>query len=209
MPPKYHGLVRRGVFACGIDLHQTAAGRNRHTCRRNFNSPGRYLVKPLTLAAALLLATVNSSSWAQSPVDHDAHHPDQKEAPAATQPTQPAGQPGMGGSQGMKGGGGMMDMMGGKMPMMDMMQMMGMMRQSGAGMGGMATIDHVEGRIAFLRTELKITDAQTGAWNPSADVLRTNAKNLGEVRASMMPQMMPQAGAASQTLVDRLALQEK
>jgi hypothetical protein len=115
----------------------------------------------------------------------------------------------MGGSQGMKGGGGMMDMMGGKMPMMDMMQMMGMMRQSGAGMGGMATIDHVEGRIAFLRTELKITDAQTGAWNPSADALRTNAKNLGEVRASMMPQMMPQAGAASQTLVDRLALQEK
>jgi hypothetical protein len=108
----------------------------------------------------------------------------------------------MGGPQGMMGYGGMMNMMGGEMPMMDMMQMM---RQSGAGMGGMATIDHVEGRITFLRTELKITDAQTSAWNAFADALRTNAKNLGEVRASMMPQ----ADAASQTLVDRLALQEK
>jgi len=159
-------------------------------------------VKPLTLAGALLLATVNSSSWAQSPADHEVHHPDQ--APAATKPP-PAGQPGMGGSQGMKGGGGMMDMMGGKMPMMDMMQMMRTMRQLGAEMDGMASIDHVEGRIAFLRTELKITDAQTSPWNAFADALRTNAKNLGEVRTSMMPQ----AGAASQTLVDRLALQEK
>lgn len=152
-------------------------------------------MKRLTLPTALLLATVNSSSWAQSPADHEAHHPDQKETSATTQPASPADQSRMGGAQGM---------MGGNMPMMDMTQMMGMMRQ-GAGMGGMSTIDRVEGRIAFLRTELKITDAQTGAWNAFADVLRANAKNLGEVRASMMPQ----AAAASQTLVDRLVLQEK
>jgi hypothetical protein len=98
-------------------------------------------------------------------------------------------------------------MMGGNMPMMNMMQMMG---QSGAetgcaGMSGMATIDRVEGRIAFLRTELKITDAQDAAWNAFADALRANAKSLGEVRASMVPQV----GAAQQGLVDRLALQEK
>jgi len=161
-------------------------------------------MRRLTMATAFAVAALTVPVAAQTRADHDAHHPDQKEAPAATQPTPPAGQPGMGGSQGMKGGG-MMDMMGGKMPMMDMMQMMGMMRQSGNEMGGMATIDHVEGRIAFLRTELKITNAQTGAWNAFADALRANAKNLGEVRASMMPQ----AGAASQTLVDRLALQEK
>jgi hypothetical protein len=160
-------------------------------------------MKLLTLAAVLLLATVSSSTWAQSSLDHEAHHPDKKEAPATTQPT--PGQPGMGSSQGMMGGGGMMNMMGGKMPMMDMMQMMGMMRQPDAGMGGMATIDRVEGRIAFLRAELKITDAQASAWNAFADALRTNAKTLGEVRASMMPQ----AGMASQALVDRLALQEK
>jgi hypothetical protein len=159
-------------------------------------------MKRLALAAALLFLTVNSSSWAQSTADHQAHHPEQKDAPAAKQPTLPAGQSGVG--QGM-GGGGMMKMMGGKMPMMDMMQMMGMMRSSDGAMGGMATIDHVEGRIAFLRTELNITDAQSSAWNAFADALRANPKSLGEVRASMMPQ----AGAASQTLVDRLTLQEK
>src|SRR5262245_53972913 len=102
-------------------------------------------------------------------------------------------------------GGGMMGMMGGKRPMMDMMQMMGMMRQSGDGIGGMETIDHVEGRIAFLRTELKITDAQQPAWNAFADALRTNAKTLGALRSSMMSQ----PGAGSQSLVDRLAIQEK
>ncbi|OAF07758.1 hypothetical protein AYJ54_16780 [Bradyrhizobium centrolobii] len=169
-------------------------------------------MKPLTLAAALLLATVGSSSWAQSPADHEAHHPDQKGAPAATQPAPPSSQPGMGqgmmgGPQGMMGGRGMM---GGNMPMANMMQMMGMTGQSGAetgcaGMSGMATIDRVEGRIAFLRTELKITEPQNAGWNAFADALRANAKSLGEVRASMMPQ----AGAAQQGLVDRLALQEK
>lgn len=164
-------------------------------------------MRRLALATAMLLATAGSLSQAQQPADHEKHHPDQKEAPAAKRSTPPRGQPGMGGSgmgdsgmQGMMGGGGMMNMMG-KMPMMDMMQMMGMMRQSGGG-AGMATIDHVEGRIAFLRAELKITDAQNGVWNAFADALRANAKSLGEVRSSMM-------AGAQQSLVDRLALQEK
>lgn len=167
----------------------------------------------LTLAAAmLLLAATGALSQAQSPADHEKHHPDQKEAPAAKPATPPNGQPGMGGSgmsgssgaQGMNGDGGMMNMMGGKMPMMDMMQMMqmmGMMRQSGDGMG-MATIDRVEGRIAFLRAELRITDAQNATWNAFADALRTNAKSLGEVRSSMMAD-------TKQNLVDRLSVQEK
>jgi hypothetical protein len=114
------------------------------------------------------------------------------------------GQGMMGGPQGMMGGTGMM---GGNMPMMNMMRMMGQsVAETGCdGMSGMATIDRVEGRIAFLRTELKITDAQTVAWNAFADALRANAKSLGEVRASMIPQ----AGAAQQSLTDRLALQER
>ena len=158
-------------------------------------------MKPLTLAAALLFATVSSSSWAQAPADHELHHPDQKEA----QPTPSPSQSGMmGGAQGMMGDG--MTKMMGVMPMADMMRMMtGMMRQSDDDLGGMATIDHVEGRISFLRTELKITDAQTSAWNALADALRANAKTLGEVRASMMPQQ----GTTPRTLVDRLTLQEK
>ncbi len=169
-------------------------------------------MKPLIVATALLLATVSPSSWAQSPTDHDAHHPVQNESPAGIQPPASAGQPGimgqgmmMGGPQGRMSGGGMMNMMGGNMPMANMMQMMEMMRQPDDGMGGTTTIDHVEGRIAFLRIELKITDAQTSAWNAFADALRANAKSLSEVRASLMLQM----GMAPQSLVDRMGLQEK
>src|SRR6516162_7828298 len=80
-------------------------------------------MKHLTLPVALLLATVSTTSWAQSAADHEAHHPDQKGAPAAAQPQSPAGQPGMM-EQGMMGGRGMM---GGNMPMMQMMRMMARM----------------------------------------------------------------------------------
>ena len=153
------------------------------------------------LAAALMITALSPSSFAQSPAEHEAHRPQQQNAaPAPTQPAPPDSQSGSG--QGM--GGGMMNMMGGNMPMMNMMQMMGS-RQSGCGMGGMGTIDRVEGLIAFLRTELKITDAQGAAWNTFADALRANAKSLGEVRASMMSQ----PSAPPQGLVDRLSLQEK
>src|SRR5689334_6628758 len=103
-------------------------------------------MKRLALIAAILLATTGSLLQAQSPADHEKHHPDQKEAPAATQPPPSKGQSGRGGPSGVQGrmGGGMMNMMGGKMPMMDMMQTMGMMRQA-TGEMGMATIDRVEG----------------------------------------------------------------
>jgi hypothetical protein len=90
-----------------------------------------------------------------------------------------------------------MNMMGG-MPMMNMMGMSG---------SGMDTIDRIEGRIAFLRTELKITDAQAGAWNTFADALRTNAQKLGSVRASMMGQGPGQRQPS--TLADHLDLQER
>lgn len=164
---------------------------------------GRRLMKHSALAAALLVA-LGTSSWAQSPADHEAHHLDQKLSPA-TPPSPPADQSGMtgqgmmGDAQDKMGGKGMMNMMGENMPMM--MHMMGSMRQP----AGMEMIDHVEGRIAFLRAELKITDAQSAAWDAFADVLRANANSLGEVRASMVGQ----GGAASQTLVGRVALQEK
>src|SRR5690349_21579704 len=34
----------------------------------------------------------------------------------------------------------------------------------------------IEGRLAFLKTELKITDAQTAQWNAFADVMRQQDK---------------------------------
>src|SRR6516164_10640491 len=154
------------------------------------------IMKSMTMAT-LLLAATSTLALAQSPADHEAHHPQQSAPPAAAQPAPPPTQQGMGPSQGMMGGSGMMNMMSG-----NMMQMMGSQQ---CGMGGMGTIDRVEGRIAFLRTELKITETQSPAWNAFADTLRNNAKSLGEARASMMSQ----AGTAPQTLVDRLTLQEK
>ena len=93
------------------------------------------------------------------------------------------------------------------MNMMNMMETMHAAKMMGPGIGGMATIDRVEGRIAFLRAELKITDAQANTWNAFADALRANAKKLGEVRASMMgkPGEMQQPAP---TMADRLDRQE-
>lgn len=148
------------------------------------------------LAATLLLTFLGTSAFAQSPAEHQGHHPDQTDT-QATRPSTPSETPrDTGPSQGKMGG---RMMMGGNMHM----PMKGMMRQSGGEcMSGMETIDHVEGRIAFLRAELKITGAQSSAWNAFADALRANAKVLGELRGSM-------AGSGSETLLDRVTWQEK
>ena len=173
-------------------------------------------MKSLVFATVLALSATGPSAWAQAPAaqDHEAHHPPESATPAPV-PAQPAPVPGQPGTAGMPmnmmgnmSGGApmMMNMMGNNMSMTGMMDMM--MRLTGPGMGGMATIDRVEGRIAFLRTELKITDAQATAWNAFAEALRTNAKKLGEVRTSMMAQ--PTAGQRqAPTMVDRLELQER
>jgi hypothetical protein len=105
---------------------------------------------------------------------HEQHHP------AAAAPA--AGMPGM---TGMPGG----------MPMMGMMQTM---------MSGMQMMaQHVEGRIAFLKTELKITDAQLPQWNAFAQAMRDNATAMQGMQSMMMG--MNQAGS----LPDKLAAQEK
>jgi hypothetical protein len=83
----------------------------------------------------------------------------------------------------------------GEMPTMGMMQMM----------NGMAA--HVEGRIAFLKTELKITDAQMPLWNVVADAIRAAPKNMsGMPCMSMMQSTMQQQ---SSTLPEKLAVREK
>jgi hypothetical protein len=152
---------------------------------------GETIMKVLLLATVLSLAASGNLAFAQAPAAQDPHHP-----PQAVAPSEPAPPPA--GPEGMMSG---MPMMG-DMRMANMMRMMGMMR----GAGGAETIDRIEGRIAFLRTELKITEVQSDAWNAFADALRANARKLGEVRADMMAQ--PAAGHAP-TLVDRLDLQER
>jgi hypothetical protein len=156
--------------------------------------------EPITniLVLSLALGSLGiGGAWAQSPQDHGAHHPDA--APVQTAPPpgktmQPGGK--MPGMQGMMGG----DMQ----PMMRMMQAM-REQMAGQGMGtpmGMMGMDHIEGRIAFLKAELGISEAQQPQWNAFADVLRAQAGKMQAKHAQMMQGSMPEA------FPDRLAMME-
>lgn len=129
---------------------------------------------------AVVLALLGAPALAQQQ-----DHP----PPAAAAPS-----PGMPGG-GMAGAGGM--------PMMGMMRMM--MGQDGMSGMSMMTVmaGHVEGRLAFLKTELKITDAELPLWNAVADAIRANAKSMGEMSSGMM------GSSQTATLPEKLALREK
>jgi hypothetical protein len=99
-------------------------------------------------------------------------------------------------------------MPGGMMGMMGQGGMMGMMGQGGM-MGMMAMADHVEGRISFLKTELKITDPQMPQWNAFADALRANARRMSEMRNTTMQGGMSGQSGASVSAPDRLDRMEK
>ena len=103
----------------------------------------------------------------------------------------PAGTPPAAAAPGMPGGAmaGVSDM-----PMMGMMRMMG--RNGMADMSMMA--EHVEGRLAFLKTELKITEAQLPLWCAVADAIRANAKGMSAMSEGMHTGhcIARQAGAA-------------
>lgn len=76
--------------------------------------------------------------------------------------------------------------MGGECPMMK-----GGMGRSGMGgnMRGMMTLmQHPEGQIAFLKTELKITAAQETAWSTFAEALRAYATQMNGNRDTMTQQ---------------------
>jgi hypothetical protein len=80
----------------------------------------------------------------------------------------------------------------------------------GAGASGMpmmaAMAGHVEGRLAFLKTELKINDAQLPSWNAFAQAARENAKAMEEMMQGGGG-MMEKSQTA--TLPDKLAAREK
>jgi protein CpxP len=63
---------------------------------------------------------------------------------------------------------------------------------------------HIEGRIAFLRTELKITDAQAAQWAAVADALRQNDQTM---RALF--QQTHDARDKPASVIERLELQER
>jgi hypothetical protein len=147
------------------------------------------------IAASLVSASLATAQTpAPDPHQHGAESgPAQQAAPQAP----PAGGPGSGTA--MPGGG----MMGGMMPMMEMMMRHHAMAMESATMPGAAMADRVEGRIAFLRAELRITDAQARMWDDLAQALRDNAKTLAELRPAA-----GRAGAAT-TLPQKLDQQER
>jgi hypothetical protein len=73
---------------------------------------------------------------------------------------------------GMMGRGGMMGMMGGGCPMMGMM---------GGDMPSFA-----EGRTAFIKAELAVTDAQKSVWGAYSAALRKNLESMQGMRKTMM-----------------------
>lgn len=88
---------------------------------------------------------------------------------------------GSGGMMGMMGAGGPGGMQGGMCNHMKHQQGGGM----GSGMDAPSLTDHVEGRIAFMRAEIGITETQAPLWAPVADALRAVAKVAQERKAAM------------------------
>jgi hypothetical protein len=148
-------------------------------------------IKTSMLAVALLAIAATGSARAQQ----DSQQNSQPDSGSMMNQ-----QPGSGSmmGHGMMGGGqsmghGMMDGMGG----------MGMGGGPGAMCGRMTS--HVEGRIAFLKAELKITPEQEALWNDYANAVRDNAKTM----SGRCTALMGDSGASQKSLPDRLDAQEQ
>lgn len=100
----------------------------------------------------------------------------------------------------------------GQMPMAGMMaRNMTAMEMSGTADGmeafpGLGMTMWVEGRIAFVRTELDIREPQDEAWNAFAQAIRDNADMLGRAYASAVKRRA--SAEVPLTLPERLAAQE-
>ena len=123
----------------------------------------------IALIAAVAIAPAFGQAVKPAGPEHDTHG-----QAAGTSPTPKAG-------------------MGGMMGGADMGRMMAMMH--GGGMMADMPMRHVEGRLAFLRTELKITDAQATQWNAFAEAVRGVAKNSQGMMQPMMGGMTQQSSA--------------
>jgi hypothetical protein len=154
------------------------------------------ITKTRLTVATLFLAASATTAMTQPTSDHSQHHPG---APATMMPRPPSTD---------------------AVPMMDMSKMMsgdmspmmrmrrGMMMGDGNRMA-MMPFEHIEGRIAFIKAELGITDAQLPQWTVFAESLRTSAKTMrdavGKSLTEDLPATAPQnAAAAVQMMTIRL-----
>lgn len=81
---------------------------------------------------------------------------------------------------------------------------MGMWGRGPGSRGADWMLDRIEGRLAFLKTELKITEPQTTAWNQLADTIRTAAKHHNERMKTVFS-----GDQKSKPLPDRIDAQEQ
>lgn len=154
------------------------------------------------MAGALLLAAPALAEDAHHPAEVAPETPRQSAPAPAPQQAAPGGV--MPGGMMMPGmmSGDMMQMMmsGGQSPMTGEMGRMGPMAQ-------MMSPDHVEGRIAFLKTELQVTETQQPLWDALAESIRAGAAATGEMMSGM------QAGTpmdvSGSSALQRIEAQEK
>jgi hypothetical protein len=164
-------------------------------------SPGRNNLNRACVAAVAFAASIAVAQAQTQDQTHTAHHPTGQ--PAESTPPSPAGMPMQGMPRGQSGGISMMGSNAGQMTEM-MTTMRAMMAQSGMlGPMDLMPLDHIAGRIAFLKAELGITAAQETQWNAFADALRAAAQSMQTERAAMMNQ------GASESWPERLALHER
>ena len=134
----------------------------------------QFAIPAFALAGILSIGSVVGLAQTNAPSDQTGK---------AAEPAAPGYGPMMGGWRGgMMGYGGMgpgMMYQGGMGP--------GMMGQGGFGPGMCAAMaSHVDGRLAYLKAELKITDAQEPLWKAYAAASRDNAQGMQARCTAMM-----------------------
>lgn len=154
-----------------------------------------------TMLTVFALAAMMAGAHAQTTdQDHNAHHPDGTGATHTRgAPSNASGNTSMSG-QGMGSGvvvqpgtqqpcaqAGMMGNRGDMGQMMPMMRKMMRGQQDSMGM----PFEDVAGRIAFLKTELRITDAQKPHWDALPDALRASARTHQSMHDQMTRGGMP------------------
>ena len=68
-------------------------------------------------------------------------------------------------------------------------------------------MDRIDGRLAFMKTELKITDAQAKAWDEFAKVVRQTSETHNQLMLSMMKGMQD-GSFLKKPLPERLQFQQ-
>jgi hypothetical protein len=86
----------------------------------------------------------------------------------------------------------------------------GMMDGWGSGMMGYgpdSMMDRIDGRLAFMKTELKIADAQAPAWDDFAKVVRQTSETHNQLMLSMMKSIQD-GSFFKKPLTERLQFQQ-